>query len=95
MLSEWLLLSAAVYRVARLLAYEDGPGDVVVRVRERLPDGSFAAILLDCPYCASVWLAAVGALLLAGPTWGALLLWLASAGGAAILLDWLEPGGTA
>ena len=43
--------------MTHLLAEEDGPGDVVVRVRAGLGDGP-AGQLMDCFYCLSVWVAA-------------------------------------
>ncbi len=47
----------ATWRVSHLLACEDGPGDVVVRVRARL-GSSWAGALMDCFACTSVWAAA-------------------------------------
>jgi len=43
--------------LTHLLAEEDGPGDVVVRLRAGLGDG-LAGRLMDCFYCLSVWVAA-------------------------------------
>lgn len=47
----------ATWRVSHLLACEDGPGEVVVRVRARL-GSSWAGVLMDCFACTSVWAAA-------------------------------------
>ena len=51
------LASLATWRVTHLLAEEDGPANVVVRLRERAGDGSLGE-LMDCFYCLSVWVAA-------------------------------------
>ncbi len=51
------IASLATWRLIHLLAEEDGPGDVVVRVRAALDD-SPAGGLMDCFYCLSVWVAA-------------------------------------
>ena len=49
--------SLGTWRLTHLLAEEDGPGDVVVRVRAALGEGA-AGELMDCFYCLSVWVAA-------------------------------------
>lgn len=47
----------ATWRVTHLLAEEDGPADIVVRLRRRAGSG-WAGELMDCFYCLSVWVAA-------------------------------------
>ena len=74
----------AVWRVSHLLSREDGPFDVVFRVRSRVGQGFFGA-LLDCFLCVSVWVAAPFALLV-GDDWRAhAVAWLALSGAASIL----------
>src|SRR6478735_1467758 len=46
----------ATWRVTHLLAEEDGPGDLVVRLRSRAGNG-WQGRLMDCFYCLSVWTA--------------------------------------
>lgn len=46
----------ATWRIAHLVAYEDGPGDVIVRVRSRAGDSPLGG-LMDCFYCLTVWVA--------------------------------------
>jgi hypothetical protein len=81
----WLILGVlAVWRVTHLLQAEDGPWDLVVRLRRAAGSG-FWGRLLDCFYCLSVWIAAPAALLL-GHGWKEwLFLWLAFSGGAILL----------
>jgi hypothetical protein len=83
-IGRFVLVSLAVWRVTHLLAEEDGPGDVVVRLRARLGD-SIAGRAMDCFFCLSLWIAAPFAVLLAGDvlTWG--LMWLALSGAACLL----------
>ena len=83
-IGRFVLVSLAVWRVTHLLAEEDGPGDVVVRLRTRLGD-SIAGRVMDCFFCLSLWIAAPFAVLLAGDvvTWG--LMWLALSGAACLL----------
>ena len=79
----------AVWRITHLLALEDGPFDVVLRLRRALGD-SMLGRMMDCFYCLSLWVAlAVVALLqtlLSLPSpWAALLMWPALSGGAVLL----------
>ncbi len=82
----WLVLGLlATWRITHLLQAEDGPWDLVVRLRRAAGKGFFGK-LLDCFYCLSVWVAAPLAAAI-GETWlERLLLWPALSGGA-ILLD--------
>lgn len=74
----------AVWRLTHLLAAEDGPGDVLVRLRRRAGDG-FWGRLLDCFYCLSLWTAVPFALLLAEGWKEGVLSWLAFSAGAILL----------
>ncbi len=83
----WLLLGVlGVWRVAHLLHAEDGPWDIIVRLRKRAGAGVWAT-LLDCFYCLSLWIAVPFALLI-GESWKErLFLWPAISAGAIILED--------
>src|ERR1700721_1770827 len=53
----WFILSVlCVWRVTHLLQAEDGPADLLVRLR-RMAGRGFAGKLLDCFYCLSLWVA--------------------------------------
>jgi hypothetical protein len=81
----WLILGVlAVWRVTHLLQAEDGPGDLVVRLRRAAGPG-FWGKLLDCFHCLSLWVAAPPALLLGRGWKERLFLWLAFSGGAILL----------
>ncbi len=94
-LSDWspwfrfVISVLATWRVAHLIAREDGPFDVIVKLRLRAGNG-FLGRLMDCPYCLSVWIAAPFAFSLARtiPSW--IAVWLAISGGASILENALE-----
>lgn len=73
-----------VWRVTHLLQAEDGPWDLIVRLRRAVGDG-FLGKLLDCFYCLSLWIAAPFAFLLGGPAIEQLLLWPALSAGAIFL----------
>jgi hypothetical protein len=79
-----------VWRIAHLLSAEDGPWDVLVRLRRRAGSGLWGG-LLDCFYCLTLWIAAPFALCL-GQGWGErALLWPALSAGA-ILLERVTSG---
>jgi hypothetical protein len=80
----FLLGILSVWRVTHLLNAEDGPGDVVVHLRQRAGDGFFGH-LLDCFYCLSVWVAAPLAIFLGDKTSERILFWPALSAGAILL----------
>jgi hypothetical protein len=78
------LASLATWRVTHLLAEEDGPANVVVRLRAHAGSGQLGE-LMDCFYCLSLWVAAPFGLALARRPRQAPLLWLALSGAACLL----------
>ena len=54
-LVHYLLLVIAVWRVTHLISSEDGPFDIIIRVRKWVGN-SFFGKLMDCFYCLSVWI---------------------------------------
>ncbi len=81
----WLVLGIlAVWRIVHLLVAEDGPADLLVRLRRKAGKG-FWGSLLDCFYCLSLWISAPIACFI-GDNWKErLLLWPALSGGAILL----------
>lgn len=55
--ARFAVAALAAWRVTHLLAEEDGPGDVVLRLRERAGAGEIGS-LMDCFGCLSFWVAA-------------------------------------
>jgi hypothetical protein len=83
----WARLSAAslaTWRITHLLAHEDGPGDVIVKVRVRLGHG-FWGSLMDCFYCLSLWVAILFAPIVTRRLPEMVLIWLALSGAACLL----------
>jgi len=80
----FLLCTLATWRLTHLLVAEDGPWDVIVRLRARLGD-SVVGQAMDCFYCSSLWLAIPFAFVLADGIPGRLLSWLAISGAASLL----------
>jgi hypothetical protein len=78
----------ACWRVSHLVAYEDGPFDIVLKARARAGPSVWGR-LMDCPYCLSIWVAAPLAGWTVrraglGPRDG-VAVWLAISGGASLL----------
>lgn len=86
-MNAWMLFVLAVlatWRVTHLLASEDGPADIIFRLRRRLGDG-WVGSLMDCFNCLSLWVAAAAAFLVASDPLTWVLSWLALSGGACLL----------
>ena len=82
-----LFLTLAVlscWRVTHLFNAEDGPGDILARLRRAAGEGFFGK-LLDCFYCLSLWVAAPIARLVTRDWQEWLLSWLATSAGAILL----------
>lgn len=78
----WLLLSVlCVWRISHLIQAEDGPWNIIIRIRRAVGNG-FWGELLDCFYCLSLWISAPFAYLLGESPTEQLLLWPALSAGA-------------
>ncbi|HMD85994.1 MAG TPA: hypothetical protein VKO18_14970 [Terriglobia bacterium] len=80
----FILAVLATWRVTHLLASEDGPADLIVRLRARLGHG-LAGKLMDCFNCLSLWIAAPAALFVSRKPLDWLFTWLALSGAACLL----------
>jgi hypothetical protein len=86
-MNEWLrfvVAALATWRVTHLIAYEDGPWDVIARVRKSAGNGFFGK-LMDCFYCSSLWISAVVTFGLGTPAKDWVLVWLGLSGAACLL----------
>lgn len=79
-----LLGVLVVWRLTHLLTAEDGPWDIVIRLRRRAGAGMWGRAL-DCFNCLSLWIAGPFALLLGAGWTDRLLLWPALSAGAIVL----------
>jgi hypothetical protein len=84
----FFLGTLGVWRVTHLLHAEDGPGDVLLRGRQKLR-GRFLKGLAGCFYCLSLWIAIPFAFVVAGfneAGWReTLLIWPALSAGAIVI----------
>ncbi|HUA85271.1 MAG TPA: DUF1360 domain-containing protein [Bryobacteraceae bacterium] len=76
-----LLGVLCAWRITHLIQAEDGPWDVVARMRRAAGDG-WLGRLLDCFYCLSLWVAAPLGWVIGRTAIERVLLWLAFSGGA-------------
>lgn len=90
-----ILAILAVYRIAHMVAQEDGPFDVFARIRSIPTPESWVARGLSCVLCISFWVSLLAALLLAHQDATmqrseTLLTWLGIAGAVMVLHLWTE-----
>lgn len=83
-LSRVVLAVLATWRVTHLLAHEDGPADLLARIR-RLLSAGFLGRLMDCFQCMSLWIAVPFAFYLSRRPLEWLISWLALSGAACLL----------
>jgi hypothetical protein len=74
----------ATWRATHLLVNEDGPGNLLVRLR-RLAGKGWPGGLMNCFYCASLWVAVPAALWVGTRPLEIAASWLALSGGACLL----------
>lgn len=82
----WLKLTIAIlatWRLTHLLAREDGPADLIARLRIALGNGVLGR-MLDCFQCLSLWMAIPSALWVTTRPLDACLVWLAVSGAACL-----------
>ena len=80
----FILISLATWRIAHFVAAEDGPFNIVVKVRARAGDHVLGH-LMDCFYCVSLWPSALFAPLVSHGWVEFVLAWLAASGAACLL----------
>lgn len=87
---DFLLGALATWRVAALLVREDGPYDLIARLR-RATANTVAGRALECFYCTSLWVAAPAAFWLVGATRRWAVVWLALSGAVSLLERFSAP----
>jgi hypothetical protein len=85
----FVLATLVTWRVCHLLVSEDGPADVVARLRAWL-GGSVVGQLIDCFGCLSIWVAIPLAFFVSSGPLNLVMTWLALSG-AAFLVERMNP----
>ena len=79
-----VLCCLATWRLTHLIVFEDGPWDIVARVRALFGD-SVVGKAMDCFYCTGVWIAIPFAFVVGHSLLNWVLSWLAISGTASLL----------
>jgi hypothetical protein len=53
-LEKYFILTIVVWRLTHLISAEDGPFDLIIKLRKLLGN-NFLGKLMDCFYCLSIW----------------------------------------
>ena len=80
----FVLCSLATWRLTHLFVAEDGPWDIIVRLRAKLGE-SMAGRMMDCFHCLSAWIAIPFAFVLTHDALTWMVCWLAISGTASLL----------
>ena len=78
------LATLGTWRVAHLLAEEDGPADLILKLRSKFGT-SVLGTLMDCFQCLSLWIAIPFTFIVTGPALAWIPAWLAVSGAACLL----------
>lgn len=85
----FILIAFAIWRITYLFSHEDGPFDIIIKLRMQLGQGFFGN-LLDCFYCLSIWTAIPFAIWKADSFENFLLFWFSLSGAVCILQKIIE-----
>ena len=80
----FIIILLAVWRITHLFQAEDGPFDLIYKLRLFVGDGFFGK-LMDCFYCLSIWVSIIPAIYFGFSAASILLLTFAFSGGAILL----------
>lgn len=89
---QFVVAVLATWRIAHLVAREDGPFDVIVRLRTRAGNGMLGH-LMDCPHCLGLWVALPCAWWMARTPGEWLVAWLGISGGASLAQRFVDREG--
>ncbi|HJR12195.1 MAG TPA: DUF1360 domain-containing protein [Rhodanobacteraceae bacterium] len=78
------LAALGTWRVTHLLAEEDGPADLILKLRSKFGT-SVLGTLMDCFQCLSLWIAIPFTFIVTGPALAWIPVWLAVSGAACLL----------
>ena len=79
------ILVVVVWRLTHLISAEDGPFDLIIKLRKIIGSG-FLGKLMDCFYCLSIWVG-LGVAIYAGHGWEEIIILALYYSGTSILLE--------
>src|SRR5579863_7018186 len=82
---QFVILSIAAWRVTHLIQAEDGPWEVIFKIR-KLAGTGFVGSLMDCFYCSSIWVA-IPFGIIAGHKWTEYIYYSLAFSGSAMLIQ--------
>jgi Protein of unknown function (DUF1360) len=85
LIEKYFILVIVVWRITHLIASEDGPFEIIFKIRKMFGE-TFFGKLMDCFYCLSIWVGLIAALSISSQIKEILLLTLYYSG-ASILLE--------
>ena len=88
---QFVVLTLATWRITHLIQAEDGPWDVIFKIRKFVGNG-LAGSLMDCFYCLSIWVAIPFAII-AGNKLSEYISYTMAFSGAAILIQMFSKDG--
>ena len=83
---KYFILVVVVWRLTHLISAEDGPFDLIIKLRKAAGD-SFFGKLMDCFYCLSIWIGLLIAGYAAGGSLMEMIILSLYYSGASILLE--------
>jgi hypothetical protein len=81
---KFLITVLAAWRITHLIQAEDGPWDIIFKIRKSLGNG-FWGNLMDCFYCTSIWISLPFAIFYGKTLFDFFSYWMAISGGAILL----------
>ena len=84
-LEKYIVVVIVVWRIAHLISSEDGPFDLIIKIR-KFAGNTFFGKLMDCFYCLSIWIGLFCAFYVA-KGWQEIILITFFYSGASILLE--------
>ena len=80
----FIIILLAVWRLTYLIQAEDGPFEIIYRIRLFMGDGFFGK-LMDCFYCLSIWIALIPGIYFGYDLISKIIFTLSFSGGAILL----------
>jgi hypothetical protein len=84
-LEKYLIVVIVVWRLTHLISSEDGPFDLIIKIR-KMVGNTFFGRLMDCFYCLSIWIGLLCACFVSG-CWQEIIILTLYYSGASILLE--------